>query len=118
MYKPNYNNGKKKGNEKNMALQNKILQLMKEQNLNQKQLATKASITEASMSKYLSGERTPRIDVVVKLAKALDTSVSYLLDNEPAPDDPYAYASTALARCKGQLTDAEKKRLMMFLLED
>lgn len=101
-----------------MALKEKILRLMKEQNLNQKQLASKALITEASMSKYLSGERTPRIDVIVKLAKALETPVNVLLDEEDAPENPYLFASTALARCKGQLTEEEKKKLMKFLLED
>ena len=101
-----------------MALKEKILRLMKEQGLNQKQLADKASITEASMSKYLSGDRTPRIDVIVKLAKALGTSVNYLLDNEAAPENPYIYASTALARCKDQLTEEEKKKLLKFLLDD
>lgn len=101
-----------------MTLKGKILQLMKEQGLNQKQLASKASITEASMSKYLNGTRIPRIDVIVKLAKALETSVNYLLDNETTPDNPYIYASTALARCKDKLTEEEKKKLLKFLLED
>lgn len=101
-----------------MTFEGKLLHLMKEQGLNQKQLAEKASITEASMSKYLSGERTPRIDVVVKLAKALGTSVNYLLDNESVHENAYTYASAALARCKDQLTEEEKKRLMKFLLED
>ena len=100
-----------------MKLEEKILQLMREQKLNQKQLAEKALITEASMSKYLSGHRTPRIDVVVKIAKALNTSVNYLLDTD-APENPYVVASTALARCKDKLTDEEKKRLLKFLLED
>ena len=101
-----------------MTLQERIFRLMKEQKLNQKQLAEKASITEASLSKYLSGERTPRIDVIVKLAKALDTTVNFLLDDETAPENPYTYATTALARCKDQLTDEEKKKLLKFLLED
>ena len=101
-----------------MTLQEKIAKLMKDNGLNQKQLAEKASITEASLSKYLSGDRTPRIDVVVKLAKALNTSVNYLLDNESAPDTPFIYASTALARCKDQLSEEEKKKLIKFLLED
>ena len=101
-----------------MKLEEKISKLMKEQGLNQKQLAEKASITEASMSKYLSGERTPRIDVVVKIAKALGTSVDYLLDNDVVPETPYIYASTALARCKDKLSEDEKKKLLKFLLED
>lgn len=101
-----------------MTLQEKIKKLMKDQNLNQKQLAEKAHVTEASMSKYLSGNRNPRTDVIVKIAKALNTSVNYLLDNDPSPDNPYTYVSTALARCKEKLSDEDKKKLIKFLLED
>ena len=101
-----------------MLLKEKAVQLMREQKLNQKQLAEKTSITEASISKYLSGERTPRIDVAVKLAKALNTSVNFLFDNGTTPDNPYMSAMGALARCKDKLSDEEKKKLMKFLLED
>lgn len=101
-----------------MNLQERIRAVMDEKGMNQKQLAIKANITEASISKYLSGERSPRTDVVVKIAKALDTSVNYLLDDDPAPDEPYMFVSTALARCKDKLSDEEKKKLIKFLLED
>lgn len=101
-----------------MTLQERIRFLMKEKNLNQKQLSEKAKITEASMSKYLSGERNPRTDVIVKIAKALDTSINYLLDDNHSPDEPFIFMSTALARCKDKLSDEEKKKLIRFLLED
>jgi len=101
-----------------MTLQERMRVLMEEQGLNQKQLSLRASITEASLSKYLSGERKPRTDVVVKIAKALNTSVNYLLDDEPTPEKPFDYASTALARCKGHLSEEDKKKLIKFLLED
>lgn len=101
-----------------MALNDKVLQLMKASGLSQKELAAKALITEASLSKYLSGTRTPRIDVIVKLAKALNTSVNDLLEGEDSLENPYMIVSAALARCKDQLTEEEKKKLMLFLLED
>lgn len=101
-----------------MTLQDRIRVVMNEKGLNQKQLAEKANITEASISKYLSGERSPRTDVIVKIAKALDTSVNYLLDDNPVPDEPYIYVSTALARCKDKLSEEDKKKLIKFLLED
>lgn len=101
-----------------MTLQEKIRKGMEAKHLNQKQLAERSGITEASISKYLSGERKPRTDAIIKIAKALGESINYLLDDEPAPDSPYVFASMALARCKERLTDEEKKQLIRFLLED
>lgn len=100
-----------------MELNDKIKKLMNDAGLNQKQLADKAKVTEASMSKYLKGTRTPRTDVVVKIAKALGVSISSLVE-DPATKSPYMEAHAALARCKGGLTEEDKKRLMKFLLED
>ena len=60
----------------------RVRSLMKEKNMSQKELAEKAGITEASMSKYLSGERTPRVDVIVNLANALETTTDYLLGKD------------------------------------
>ena len=39
----------------------KVKELMNQQNITQKELAELSGITEASVSRYLSGERTPRI---------------------------------------------------------
>ena len=49
----------------------KVKELMNQQNITQKELAELSGITEASVSRYLSGERTPRIDIVINFAKAL-----------------------------------------------
>mgnify|MGYP003294570958 CR=1 FL=1 len=95
-----------------MKLQEKLRKAMKDKGLNQKQLAIRSNITEASMSKYLNGERNPRTDVIVKIAKGLDISVNYLLDDDPSPASPFDYASIALARCKDELSDDEKKKLI------
>ena len=65
-----------------MEMNERIRMLLEEQHLSQKDLAQKAGITEASMSKYLSGERTPRIDVVVNLANALGVTADELIGNE------------------------------------
>ena len=43
----------------------KVKELMNQQNITQKELAELSGITEASVSRYLSGERTPRIDIVI-----------------------------------------------------
>lgn len=55
--------------------------LMEKHNLNQSQLAKKADITEAAISNYLKGVRTPNSDVLLRIANVLNTSTDYLLGN-------------------------------------
>ena len=60
----------------------KILTLRKAQNLNQKQLADMAHITEATLSRYEHNQRKPRGQIVSRLAKILNVSTDYLLDSQ------------------------------------
>lgn len=55
--------------------------LMNELKLSQKDLAIKTGVTESAMSYYVKGLRTPRSDVLTRMAKALNTSTDYLLGN-------------------------------------
>lgn len=61
----------------------RISELMKNNRLSQKELAAKAGVTESAISYYVKGERTPRSDVLTRLAKALGTTTDYLLGNTP-----------------------------------
>ena len=56
---------------------------MKRNGLSQKELARKVGVTEAAMSYYVRGDRTPRSDVLTRIAKALNTTTDYLLGNSP-----------------------------------
>lgn len=66
--------------EQSMFIQ-RLTQLMEEKDLTQVELAEKIGITNVTISRYLSGERKPRIEIVAKLAKELNTTVDYLLGN-------------------------------------
>lgn len=101
-----------------MKINDNIKELMKAAKLNQKELAARSKITEASMSKYINGERVPRIDVIVKLAKALGVTVNVLLEDDGEGQSALMEATAALARCKDKLTGEEKSKLIKFLLED
>ena len=57
----------------------KILRIMKEKGMSQKQLATASGITEAAISKYISGEREPRITFLKRIADALDVPADEFL---------------------------------------
>lgn len=57
----------------------KILRIMKEKGMSQKQLAKASGITEAAISKYISGEREPRITFLKRIADALDVPADEFL---------------------------------------
>lgn len=62
-----------------MDIGKKILRIMKEKGMSQKQLATASGITEAAISKYISGEREPRIIFLKRIADALDVPADEFL---------------------------------------
>ena len=116
----NYNIGKsveKRSNE--MEIKERIRMLMEGKHLSQKELANLSGITEASMSKYLSGERTPRIDVVVNIANALGVTTDELIGND-IEDDKMGFVrlKTVLARGMESMSEEDKKELIKFLLEN
>ena len=95
----------------------KVKQLMAIKGINQKQLSQLSSITEASVSRYLKGERTARLDIIVNFAKALNVTTEYLLnDDEETEIRPYAEIATAIARNGGSLTAEEKNSLIAMIL--
>lgn len=101
-----------------MELSERIKMFMKEKGLSQKELAKLSGITEASMSKYLSGERTPRIDVIVNLANALQITTDELIGNDIENDQMNLIRlKTVLARGMETMTEEEKKELIKFLLD-
>ncbi|MCR4944659.1 MAG: helix-turn-helix domain-containing protein [Clostridium sp.] len=65
----------------------KILALRENLNMKQKELADLVGITEATLSRYENDKRQPRGEIVPKLAKALNVTADYLLDNEISIDD-------------------------------
>lgn len=57
----------------------KIRKLMNYKGFSQRELATIAKIPENTLSRYLNGQRIPRADQIVNIAKALDCTVSELI---------------------------------------
>ncbi|MEE3488750.1 MAG: helix-turn-helix transcriptional regulator [Bulleidia sp.] len=95
----------------------RVLSLMSQKGWNQKQLAEKSGITVSSVSRYLNGERAPRIDIIVNFSKALGVTTDYLLDGDKETNlTPYVEVSTAIARNGGKLSPEEKTKLISLLL--
>ncbi len=99
-----------------MSWKEKVLALMKERDISQKELSQLSGITESSVSRYLHSEKRPRMDIVVNFAKALHVETSYLLDEEENSESSFNYIATAVARKGNNLTAEEKNRLIGLIL--
>lgn len=95
---------------------NALQRALSKSELTQKELAQKAGITEAAVSHYIKGDRTPRANVVVKLAEVLKCSLSDLLyvNNSDNFDGIYKI----IARSVKQLNNDEKAKLVKILFSD
>lgn len=66
-----------------MKLSSIIFEGMRAAGLNQKELATKTGVAEATISRYLSGDRIPNIKNLKRIMKIIpitDNVIAYLLD--------------------------------------
>ena len=95
----------------------RIMELLKESHYTQKELAAAVGVTEAAMSRYLSGEREPRIDVVRNLATALHTTTDYIISGRE-PEEDFDKIYRLVARGRKEMTDIQKMRLVKELMEN
>lgn len=99
-------------------LNRRIKALMEERGMNQKELASRSGLTEASVSKYLSGARKPQLEAIIALAKALDTDADYLLGIQKESSSTYKDIEKMIREKKASLTPEERMRLIMLLSKE
>ena len=58
---------------------NILVSLMEESNMKQNVVAEKIGVSEVTISRYISGKRTPRLDIIIKIANLFKVSTDYLL---------------------------------------
>jgi len=100
-----------------MSWREKVKKLMIKKGYTQKKLSELSGINEASVSRYLNGEREPRIDVIINFAKALNVTPEYILDEETEKIiNPYNEIATVIARNGNNLTPEERNKLIGLIL--
>ena len=62
-----------------MNIGQRILTLLEKKGMTQRELANKIGASEVSISRYISGARMPKANIVVYIADALNTTTDYLL---------------------------------------
>ncbi|MEG0836166.1 MAG: helix-turn-helix transcriptional regulator [Clostridiales bacterium] len=89
----------------------RISESLKKSNTQQKELAERIGITEAVISRYISGDREPKPETLANIATALSTTSDYLLGIEHDEFD-YPRVRRIIARNASTMTDEEKKALI------
>lgn len=90
--------------------------LLKESQYSQKQIAQLCHTTEASLSRYISGDRMPKPEVLANLATALHTTTDYLLGKSEKFAD-FNEIKALIARSKDYYSDEQRKELSDILME-
>lgn len=96
------------------AFGERLLGLLQKQGVTQKQLADRINTTEATLSRYVSGDREPKAEVLANIATALNTTSDYLLGIEK-DNFNFPQVERILARNASQMSEQQKKALISAL---
>ena len=69
-----------------MTFSERLLQLRKEKNITQKQLASALNLSEVGIQNYEGGRRKPAYDILIALADYFNVSLDYLVGRSDVPD--------------------------------
>ncbi len=97
----------------------RIKEMLNEKGISQKKLSELTGITESAISHYIKGDRVPRGQNLVKIAKALGTTTDDLLsgDREMDKASDLVYAKSLIARNASQMTKEEKMEFISLLMD-
>lgn len=90
--------------------------LLEENDITQRELAEKINVTEVTISRYLSGERSPRIEIVSKIADFFGVTTDYLLGisvEKFYPNDDALQIGLSREE-EGLLTEEDKQQIRDF----
>ena len=88
----------------------RVKSILEEKKITQKQLSQLSGIAEASICRYLRGDSEPRLDIIARIAKALDVSEAYLIGetNKKKADNYKLEIRDIVARNGNIMTDQDK----------
>ncbi|MBR2745820.1 MAG: helix-turn-helix transcriptional regulator [Erysipelotrichaceae bacterium] len=101
------------------TLSERLSDMISARGMTQKELATKSEVTEAAMSHYIKGDRTPRASVLGRIAEALGTTTDYLLYGDATDSkEEIAYAKRLIARNVSGMSKEDKMSIMSILFDE
>lgn len=91
-----------------MEFGERLLLVLKEKEITQRELAEKININETALSRYVNGSRKPRMDILVNIARALNVSVEYLTGKE---EGEIEFQEVKYVLCRNLSTMSPEQRL-------
>lgn len=67
---------------RDIIFSDRLIDLLKKHNITQRELARKTGVSSATISRYISDSRIPRIDILEKIANFFKVPIEYLLGDE------------------------------------
>lgn len=95
----------------------RIYEGIKRSRMTQRELANRIFVAEASMSRYIRGERVPKPDVLADIARELGTSTDYLLGMEPGGYN-HLHILQIVADNARYMTTSQKRDIICALLDE
>lgn len=95
----------------------RIADLLRKENMSQRELASRIGATEAAVSKYIKGEREPRAEILANIATVLKTTSEALLGMDDGIKTPFGEVKAFCTRAAADLTQEEKNELIMAILQ-
>lgn len=100
----------------------KLRMLIAERGVSQKELAQKAGVTEAAISHYINGDRSPRGAILLNIANALGTTTDFLLsvsksEKNNISENEIENCYKLLAKNINQVNFEQKQRFLKLLLQ-
>ena len=93
-----------------MKFNDRLSCILSERGLTQRELAGMCGVDETSMSRYVNGSRKPCMDILVRIAGALNVSVEYLTGSEE--EISFKEIKCLLNSNLSKLTDEQRLELM------
>ena len=98
-------------------LGDRIIALLKEKHISQKDLAMMVGVTESALSRYINNEREPKLEVLANMATALDTTVDYLTTGAK-PETNFDEIYRLVARSSYTLTETQKMQIIEAVMKN
>ena len=89
----------------------RIAESLQKKGMTQKELSERIGVTEAVISRYISGDREPKPEMLANIATALHTTSDFLLGIE---NDEFNHSRIRrmIARNASNMTEQEKRELI------
>lgn len=102
------------GNIMSKELGQRLSGLLQKRGITQKELADRINTTEATLSRYVSGDKEPKADMLANITTALHTTSDYLLGIEK-DEFNFPKVERLLARSAATMSEKQKRALISAL---